>query len=83
MARYVARVESDQAESPFVDGATSVLVNGQPMVLQGSTTAHGNTVVTSQSKVLAEGRPVARSGDATAWGPMVQSGSDEVCLGDL
>lgn len=83
MARYVARVEFDQAESPIVDGSTSVLINGKPMALQGSTTAHGNTIVTSQNKVLAEGRPVARSGDGTAFGPMVQSGGDDVCLGDL
>ena len=83
MTRYVARVEYDHAESPIVDGATSVLINGKPVALQGSTTAYGNVVIASQNKVLAENRPLVRSADATSQGPIVQTGGDEVCLGDL
>lgn len=72
----VARQDVDVAgNQKFVEGAQSVLVNDHPMVLIGSATATGATVVRGSIVIEAENRQIARVGDAMSDGSNITTGS--------
>jgi uncharacterized protein (TIGR02594 family) len=75
----VARQNVDVAGGQkLVEGAQSVLVNNQPMVLVGSANAKGATVVRGSTTVTAENRQIARAGDAMSNGTNITTGSSNV-----
>lgn len=72
--------------------ATTVRVNGKPILRQGDPTAihtrmvdpydsHSSTVSMGSATVRAEGMPVARIGDSIACGGSVAQGSGNVFCG--
>lgn len=73
----------------ILDGVSTVLVEGKPCAVSGSTvpqhtdgqTTHGGSVIMGSGTVMASGKPVARAGDLVSCGETIMTSSGTVNCG--
>ena len=80
--KALARVDTDEAGSLIVSGASSVYANGKSVAFMASVTAEGAAISTSSNSVWIEGERVSRASDLDSQGNAIKTGSDNICVGD-